>query len=78
MLLSAWLVYAIESRFLAAALCSAIAAGLAWIGLIHAWQFSAADTVMHIGWGSGKAWAEGYAAMTATALFAHWQQRSVN
>ena len=36
MLLSAWLVYAIESRFLAAALCSAIAAGLAWIGLIHA------------------------------------------
>ena len=78
MLLSAWLVYAIESRFLAAALCSAIAAGLAWIGLIHAWQFAAADTVMHIGWGSGRAWAEGYAAMTAIVLVAHWRQRSVD
>ena len=78
MLLSAWLVYAIESRFLAAALCSAIAAGLAWIGLIHAWQFAAADTVMHIDWGSGRAWAEGYAAMTAIVLVAHWRQRSVD
>ena len=78
MLLSAWLVYAIEGRFLASALCTAIAAGLAWIGLIHAWQFSPADTVMQLGWGSGQAWAEGYAAMTVIVMLAHWRQRGAN
>jgi len=71
MLLSAWLVYAIEKRFLAAALCSGLAAGMAWIGLIHAWQFSPADTVVDLGWGSGRAWAEGYGAMTVIALLGH-------
>ena len=46
MLLSAWLVYAIEGRFLSAACCSAMAALLAWFGVIHAWQFSSRETVM--------------------------------
>ena len=78
MLLSGWLVYAIEGRFLASALCTAIAAGLAWIGLIHAWQFSPADTVMQLGWGSGQAWAEGYAAMTVIVMLAHWRQRGAS
>ena len=70
--------YAIEGRFLASALCTAIAAGLAWIGLIHAWQFSPADTVMQLGWGSGQAWAEGYAAMTVIVMLAHWRQRGAS
>ena len=76
MLLSAWLVYAIEGRFLAAACCSAIAALLAWFGVIHAWQFSPGDTVMHLGWGTGQAWAEGYAAITVIVLLARWRQQT--
>ena len=46
MLLWAWLVYAIEGRFLSAVCCSAMAVLLAWFGVIHAWQFSSGDTVM--------------------------------
>ena len=76
MLLSAWLVYAIEGRFLAAACCSAMAALLAWFGVIHAWQFSPGDTVMHLGWGTGRAWAEGYAAITVIVLLARWRQQT--
>ena len=76
MLLSAWLVYAIEGRFLAAACCSAIAALLAWFGVIHAWQFSPGDTVMQLGWGTGQAWAEGYAAITVIVMLARWRQQS--
>ena len=75
MLLSAWLVYAIEGRFLAAACCSAIAALLAWFGVIHAWQFSPGDTVMQLGWGTGQPWAEGYAAITVIVLLARWQHQ---
>ena len=76
MLLSAWLVYAIEGRFLAAACCSAIAALLAWFGVIHAWQFSPGDTVMQLGWGTGQPWAEGYAAITVVVLLARWRQQT--
>ena len=75
MLLAAWLVYAIEGRFLAAAGCTAIAALLSWFGVIHAWQFSRSDTVMELGWGAGQAWAEGYAAITVIVLLARWLQR---
>ena len=75
MLLAAWLVYAIEGRFLAAAGCTAIAALLSWFGVIHAWQFSPSDTVMELGWGAGQAWAEGYAAITVIVLLARWLQR---
>ena len=76
MLLSAWLVYAIEGRFLAAACCSAMAALLAWFGVIHAWQFSPGDTVMHLGWGTGQAWAEGYAAITVIVMLARWRKQT--
>ena len=75
MLLAAWLVYAIEGRFLAAAGCTAIAALLAWFGIIHAWQFSPSDTVMQLGWGAGQTWAKGYAAITVIVLLARWCQR---
>lgn len=75
MLLAAWLVYAIEGRFLAAAGCTAIAALLSWFGVIHAWQFSPSDTVMQLGWGAGQAWANGYAAITVIVLLARCCQR---
>jgi AGZA family xanthine/uracil permease-like MFS transporter len=70
MLLAALLVFAIEGRFLAAASCSGCAAVFAWFGVIHAWQFSTADTVVHLGWGTGQPWAIAYAGITVLVLIA--------
>jgi len=63
MLLAAMLVYVIEQRFLAAALCALVAAAGSWVGLLHAWRFTAGDTVLDPGWGHGSSWALGYLAM---------------
>ncbi|MGB7565019.1 MAG: NCS2 family permease, partial [Prochlorococcaceae cyanobacterium] len=63
MLLAAMLVYVIERRFAAAALCAAVAAAASWLGLIHAWRFTPADTVLDLGWGTGAPWALGYLVM---------------
>jgi AGZA family xanthine/uracil permease-like MFS transporter len=63
MLLAGMLVYVIEQRFLAAALVSLVAAVAAWWGVIHAWRFSQADTVLHLGWGAGGSWALAYLLM---------------
>jgi AGZA family xanthine/uracil permease-like MFS transporter len=70
MLLAGMLVYLIEVRLLAAAACAAIAAVLAWFGVIHAWQFTSADTVLQLGWGVGRPWALGYAVMALVFLAA--------
>ena len=70
MLLTALLVFAIEGRFLAAAACSGSAAVLAWFGILHAWQFSSADTVLNLGWGTGEPWAVAYMAITLLILIA--------
>lgn len=75
MLLSALLVYVIEQRFLAAALCAAVATLASWFGLIHAWRFDQADTVLQLGWGVGARWASGYAAMALILLGTAWWQR---
>jgi AGZA family xanthine/uracil permease-like MFS transporter len=75
MLLSAMLVYVIEQRFLAASACALIAAALAWVGLLHAWRFTLADTVLDPGWGHGGSWALGYLAMAAVFLLGWWGNR---
>ncbi|EDY37842.1 permease [Cyanobium sp. PCC 7001] len=76
MLLSALLVYVIEQRFLAAALCAGVAALASWFGVIHAWRFDQADTVLQLGWGVGRSWAAGYGAMALILLAsAVWQRR---
>jgi AGZA family xanthine/uracil permease-like MFS transporter len=68
MLLAAMLVYVIERRFLAAAFTALAAAALSWVGLMHAWRFTLADTVLQPGWGSGREWALGYLAMAVVFL----------
>jgi AGZA family xanthine/uracil permease-like MFS transporter len=68
MLLAAMLVYVIEHRLRAAALSAVIAALLSWVGLIHAWRFTPADTAAEPGWGSGGPWALGYLAMAVVFL----------
>jgi AGZA family xanthine/uracil permease-like MFS transporter len=75
MLLAAMLVYVIDQRFLAAALCAVVAAAASWLGLLHAWRFTAADTVFHLGWGTGGPWALGYLAMAVVFLLGWWSQR---
>jgi AGZA family xanthine/uracil permease-like MFS transporter len=70
MLLAGMLVYVIEQRLRAAALCAATAALLSWVGLIHAWRFTPADTAAQPGWGSGGPWALGYLAMAVVFLLA--------
>jgi AGZA family xanthine/uracil permease-like MFS transporter len=63
MLLAAMVVYVIEQRFMAASLCAAVASGCSWLGVMHAWQFTASDTVLKLGWGVGSSWALGYLLM---------------
>ena len=75
MLLSAMLVYVIEQRFRAAALIAGLAAVAAWLGLINAWRFSQADTVLQLGWGAGASWALGYLLMALVFLLAGVAQR---
>jgi len=36
----------------------------------HAWQFSTADTVVNLGWGTGQPWAIAYALITLLVLIA--------
>jgi AGZA family xanthine/uracil permease-like MFS transporter len=77
MLLASLLVYVIEQRFWAAALCAAVASACAWIGVIHAWRFTQADTVLQLGWGVGASWAQGYLLMALVlAAAALWSQRT--
>ena len=45
-----------------------MAAAASWLGLIHAWSFTLADTVLDPGWGSGTPWALGYLAMAVVFL----------
>ena len=75
MLLAAMLVYVIDQRFRAAALCALIAAAGSWVGLLHAWRFTPADSVLDPGWGHGSSWALGYLAMALVFLLGWWARR---
>jgi AGZA family xanthine/uracil permease-like MFS transporter len=70
MLLAAMLVYVIEQRFRAAALCALVASAGSWVGLLHAWRFTMADTALQPGWGTGAPWALGYLVMALVFLAA--------
>lgn len=73
MLLASMAVFIIEQQFASAALCTFIAALLAWLGLIHSYRWTPSDTMLDPGWGSGAEWAIGYAALTALFLWAAWR-----
>jgi len=75
MLLASMLVFVIEQRFRAAAACALIAAAGSWVGLLHAWRFTPADTVLDPGWGHGASWALGYGAMALVFLLGWWGGR---
>ncbi|RMG11374.1 MAG: NCS2 family permease [Cyanobacteria bacterium J055] len=69
-ILAALTVCIIERQFLQAALWSLAAALLSWVGLMHAYQWTPADTVLHFGWGTGSSWALGYGLLAILMLCA--------
>ena len=76
MILAAMTVFIIEREFAKAALWSLLAAALAWVGLMHSYQWSIGDTVLHLGWGTGWQWAIGYVLLGIILFYAQWQKRS--
>jgi adenine/guanine/hypoxanthine permease len=70
MLLSGMTVYIIDRNFGKAALWSLIAAALAWVGLIHSFQWTPTDTVVKLGWGSGAQWAVSYMLLAVLFVYA--------
>jgi AGZA family xanthine/uracil permease-like MFS transporter len=76
MILAAMTVYIIEQKFSIAAIWALVAAILSWIGLLHSYQWTSADTVIHLGWGSGAQWAIGYSLLALLLLYAQWQSKA--
>ncbi len=69
-ILSAITVFIIERQFLQAAYWSLGAAVLSWVGLMHSYNWTSADTVIKLGWGAGSAWAVGYILLAILFLYA--------
>ncbi len=75
MVLSAATVEIIERRFAGAALWCLVAAGLSWIGMIHAYGWTQGDTVVRLGWGVGAPWAIGYLGAAVFLYAVPWLTR---
>jgi len=73
MILAAITVYIIEQNFGKAALWSLAAALLSWVGLMHSYRWTVADTVLDLNLGTGSAWATSYGLLALLFLFAAWQ-----
>lgn len=76
MVLAAMTVFIIERQFAKAALWTLLASALAWVGLMHSYQWIVGDTVLHLGWGVGWQWAIGYLLLSFLLFYAQWQKRS--
>ncbi len=75
MILAGITVYIIERKFRQAAYWSAIAAIISWLGLMHSYRWTIADTVVNLGWGTGAPWAIGYLLLTILFFYVDWQER---
>lgn len=67
-ILAAMTVFIIERQFRHAGFWALGAALLSSVGLMHSYQWTPADTVIHLGWGTGSSWALGYG-LLAILLF---------
>ncbi len=76
MIMAAMTVFIIEREFAKAALWSLLAAALAWVGLMHSYQWSMGDTILHLGWGAGSQWTIGYVLLGILLFYAQWQKQS--
>ncbi|MEH1779871.1 MAG: NCS2 family permease [Nostoc sp.] len=75
MILAGITVYIIERKFRQAAYWSAIAAVISWVGLMHSYRWTVADTVVNFGWGTGAPWAIGYMMQAILFFYVDWQER---
>lgn len=75
MILAGITVFIIERNFRAAALWSLSAALLSWVGLMHSYRWSIADTVINLGAGAGTSWAVGYCLLAILFFYADLQSR---
>jgi AGZA family xanthine/uracil permease-like MFS transporter len=73
MILAAITVYIIERDFRQAAYWSIGAAALSWVGLMHSYRWTIADTVVNLGFGAGTAWAVGYGLLAILLFYVDWQ-----
>ena len=75
MILAGITVFIIEKDFRQAAFWSLGAALLSWVGLMHSYRWTLADTVINLGWGTGGSWAVGYCLLAILFFYAAWQSR---
>jgi adenine/guanine/hypoxanthine permease len=75
MILAAITVYIIDRDFYKAAFWSLGAALLSWVGLMHSYDWTIADTVIKLGWGAGGRWAVGYMLLAILFGYAGWATR---
>lgn len=75
MILAAITVYIIERDFKKAAYWSIAAALLSWVGLMHSYRWTVADTVVNLGFGTGTPWAVGYILLAILFFYTQWQTR---
>jgi AGZA family xanthine/uracil permease-like MFS transporter len=52
-----------------------IAAVISWVGLMHSYRWTVADTVVNFGWGTDTPWAIGYLLLAILFLYVDWQER---
>ena len=74
MILSAMTVHIIEKEFGKAALWALSAAVLSWVGLLHSFQWTIADTVLDLGWGKGASFALSYLLLALLLFYAQWNR----
>jgi AGZA family xanthine/uracil permease-like MFS transporter len=72
MILAGITVYIIERDFRKAAYWSIGAAFLSWVGLMHSYRWTVADTVVNLGFGAGTPWAVGYILLAILFLYTAW------
>ncbi|WLT37418.1 hypothetical protein NON20_16330 [Synechocystis sp. B12] len=72
MILAAMTVYIIEQKFGLAALWAIAAGILSWLGLMHSYRWTGADTVMALGWGAGASWAISYFLLALLLIYVQW------
>jgi AGZA family xanthine/uracil permease-like MFS transporter len=75
MILAAMMVYVIERQFLQAALWTAVAAILSYVGVIHAYLLTPAGVQNNFAFGAARAFAIAYLIATLLLLALHWYNR---
>ena len=64
-----------RGRARAKSVWSLVAAVISWVGLMHSYRWTVADTVVNFGWGTGAPWAIGYIMLAILLFYVDWQER---